>query len=378
MAAPTKNCTAAAINNGNCPHPGQTASTSLIGDYNTVTNITLRHSNNHGLSVSGDHNTIDNILVDNTDWLGTLTYIPLALHGNHNVLRRSTVQRFGNAGVVTSIPNTPPKPLVPANATQKPPQPMAGRKTEVAYCHIHHGGLIGKDSAALYTGGWDTSGLEWHHSWIHSATEKCVRADDQSRNMSVHHNVIFDCGESFTDTQSSAAGFGLVLKGNGHAIWANTIWGANRSSVCMPSCVERLKSFRPQYPRQLQNNRSQLFNTAAHTLDGACGCPSNGTRAPSCGGNKSALFRGHACNGLACDLGALRLQDPAHFDFRPRQDSPLVDSGILWPPYTDGFLGSAPDIGAYEFGASNNWRAGCVGLEGCQTPQLGRWRHPSQ
>jgi hypothetical protein len=46
-----------------------------------------------------------------------------------------------------------------------------------------------EDSAALYTGGWDTAGLEWHHNWIHDATEKCARADDQSRNMSVHHNV---------------------------------------------------------------------------------------------------------------------------------------------------------------------------------------------
>ena len=71
------------------------------------------------------------------------------------------------AGVVTSIPNTPPAPLTPKNRTQKPPQPMTDRRTEVAYCHIHHGGLIGKDSAALYTGGWASAGLEWHHVRAH-------------------------------------------------------------------------------------------------------------------------------------------------------------------------------------------------------------------
>ena len=53
--------------------------------------------------------------------------------------------------------------------TQLPPQPMAGRHTEISYNHIHHSGLIGKDTAALYTGGWDTAGLEWHHNWIHTA-----------------------------------------------------------------------------------------------------------------------------------------------------------------------------------------------------------------
>lgn len=249
MNAPNTNCTDPAAH-GICGE-GHVAKTALLGDGNTVVNVSLARTNNGGLAISGDHNHIENILVEDTDWLGTLTYVPVALSGNHNALLHSTVRRFGNAGVVTSIPNTPPKPLKPAGGTQHPPQPMKGRKTEVGYCHIHHGGLIGKDSAALYTGGWVTAGLEWHHNWIHSATEKCARADDQSRNMSVHHNVIFDCGLSVTDTQSRVAGLGLVLKGNGHLMYANTVWGANKSEVCMPSCVERLKSFRPQFPRQV-------------------------------------------------------------------------------------------------------------------------------
>ena len=129
MNAPNKNCTPAAISNGGCGK-GQAVSTRLIGNGNTVTNVSLTMTNNGGLKISGDHNHVENILIDNTDWLGTLTYVPLALSGNHNALLHSTVRRFGNAGVVSNIPNTAPKPLVPANATQKPPQPMAGRKTE--------------------------------------------------------------------------------------------------------------------------------------------------------------------------------------------------------------------------------------------------------
>jgi hypothetical protein len=154
-----------------------------------VLTVSIRNTNNGGLGVSGDRNRIENCLVENIDWLGTLTYIPLSLTGNNNKLLHTTVRYFGNAGVVTKIPNTPP--AINTNRTQLPPQPMAGRHSEVAYCHIHHSGLIGKDTAALYTGGWDTAGLEWHHNWIHTATEKCARADDQSRNMSVHHNVIW-------------------------------------------------------------------------------------------------------------------------------------------------------------------------------------------
>ena len=42
--------------------------------------------------------------------------------------------------------------------------------------------------------------------------------------------------------------------------------GANRSDVCLPQCVEKLKAFRAQYPRQVQSTRSFSFNVAAHTL----------------------------------------------------------------------------------------------------------------
>lgn len=168
------------------------------------------------------------------------------------------------------------------------------------------------------------------------------------------------------------------------------MWGANHSDLCMPMCVERLKAFRQQFPRQVspaiklssigvrnnpdgnkrqvQNDRSQLFNTAAHRTNGQCGCNSS---FPDCGGNQSALFVGPNCTGPACDLVALKLTAPESYDFTPTRGSPLVDAGAIVPPYTGGFVGSAPDIGAYEHGGSM-WRAGCEGLDGgrCTEPKL--------
>lgn len=37
-------------------------------------------------------------------------------------------------------------------------------------------------------------------------------------------------------------------------------------------------------------------------------------------------------------------------DSRPAPGSPLTDAGRRIPCITDGFVGAAPDIGAYEFG----------------------------
>jgi hypothetical protein len=44
-------------------------------------------------------------------------------------------------------------------------------------------------------------------------------------------------------------------------------------------------------------------------------------------------------------------------DFRVQSNSPAVNAGIALPPYTDGFNGTAPDIGAFEFGQVS-WGAG--------------------
>ena len=42
--------------------------------------------------------------------------------------------------------------------------------------------------------------------------------------------------------------------------------------------------------------------------------------------------------------------DPENYDFRPHPDSSLVDAGMIVEGITDGYLGEAPDIGAYENG----------------------------
>ncbi len=65
------------------------------------------------------------------------------------------------------------------------------------------------------------------------------------------------------------------------------------------------------------------------------------------------------------------LRDPDNFDFRPRADAGnLIDKGklvrrdelpgkIIRLPEQE-FVGSSPDIGAYEYGVSNYWIPGCT------------------
>lgn len=47
-----------------------------------------------------------------------------------------------------------------------------------------------------------------------------------------------------------------------------------------------------------------------------------------------------------------RVYDPGNFDFGLVEQSPAVDAGVALPNVTDGFSGSAPDLGAFERGQS--------------------------
>ena len=53
-----------------------------------------------------------------------------------------------------------------------------------------------------------------------------------------------------------------------------------------------------------------------------------------------------------------QLRDPRNRDFRPREGSVLIEAGVHVPGITDGYVGKAPDIGAYEYGAQSYWIPG--------------------
>jgi hypothetical protein len=49
-------------------------------------------------------------------------------------------------------------------------------------------------------------------------------------------------------------------------------------------------------------------------------------------------------------LNPQRLYAPEDYDFTPNSSSKLIDAGVVLPTINDGYVGNAPDIGAFEFG----------------------------
>ena len=300
--------------------------TTVTGSHNVVRNTSLAHSPTGGLTVRGRFNLVDNCLIHDTCWFGSLRHMPLAQSSTATegetancITRYCTVFDGGNA-------------LIGYRG-------WGGHVVE--YNHAYNGGLSCKDVALVYTGQPSIAGSVVRYNWVHGCyTEHRfrggmrgglgIRGDDQTRSLTVHHNVVWDCGRD-----------GIIVKGEHNRVYNNTVLniGGEKTTgnyISLHRAPEPKKWWRKQYPLlKVQNANSMIFNNAALTITGDA---------------RGKAFPQSENVGSNCQQKDLKLVDQAGRDFRPRSDSPLVDAGRRITGFTDGHKGKAPDIGAYEHG----------------------------
>ena len=263
---------------------------------------------------------------------------PRDTQGEQNRINRTTVRRFGNAGIVTSQ-----------------------LSNEIAYCHVYDGGLVGNDDACVHADNSYTTCVPvpgsagphinctkmWHHNWVHDCREKCMRGDDYTWQLHGHHNVIFNCGLGRTcrspgyqgpgcdRNQGAAAGW--LTKGDYGLLHSSTIF--NVDPLGQGALVVTVAGVpgRGGVLANRSNSNSQFFNLVAHTLGRQPHPPSQ---------SNTKLFKA-VYQPSTPGPETLGLRDPANFDFRPTSRSPLVGKGVAVAgivPTRPG--GRAPDIGA--------------------------------
>ncbi|MHC4123829.1 MAG: right-handed parallel beta-helix repeat-containing protein, partial [Planctomycetota bacterium] len=309
------------------PAPKRSPVTKIRGNYNTVRTTSIAYASNSGLVVTGAANVVENCIIHDVGWKGSLHHAGLAVSAgkdsvcsyNKNIIRRNTVYNAGNAALTFAGSNI------------------------IEYNHVYNGGLACMDVALLCTGKPTCAGSVIRYNWVHGChTEDGgglgIRGDDQSRHLTVHHNVVWDCGRD-----------GIIVKGDFNRVYNNTVFdiGSNvrkeGNYICLRKRPEPKKPWANQYPLlKVQNANSYIFNNAARTIT------SDRNEKPfPAGKNVSNNYQGTD----------LMLSSPEHFDFRPTARSPLIDAGRKIPESCQNFRGKAPDIGAYEYEAAQ-WRAG--------------------
>jgi len=301
--------------------------TKMIGNHNEIQNCSFAYGSTAGLKMVGKNNLVNNSLIRDFSWYGSLKHV-----GLHLTSTGGPSASEGSVARYNTLFNT-------GNATLN----YRGYENTVEYNHIYNGGLACEDVALLYTGQPTTAGSVVRYNWVHGCRTESgkglgIRGDDQTRSLTVHHNVVWNCGRD-----------GIIVKGDLNKVYNNTVFDIGSDAnpgnyINLHTGPEPYKWWRDQYPLlPEQNANSMIYNNAAFTITSDNG----GTPFPE-GDNLANNYYGKD----------LKLTDIENLDFLPRADSNLVDAGRVIPSFTDNYLGDAPDIGAYEYGDLNYWIPG--------------------
>lgn len=231
-----------------------------------------------------------------------------------------------------------------------------GKVALLEYNHIYNAHFDG-DFSACQTNTAHQETTVYRYNWIHDCKGRNgIRFDGDPAGIrgQVHHVVSYHNMRGFR------------LKGDQHRIYNLTaLDNTPKSDINIafekfygydpPDCMEyecRIMGRRGSHPYR-GNENSIVRNIAGNVIDNW----------PLVAPDNEAVWHG---NDIGKDL-ADQLRDPANLDFRPKAGSDLVDAGVVVGGYTDDYIGSAPDIGAYEHGDPNYWIPGCK-FEKASTP----------
>ena len=215
----------------------------------------------------------------------------------------------------------------------------SGPNSTIERNHVWGMGRLQHDGSAINIGTTVQRGTVVRFNWVHDTNRQGIRFDSTTTRAgeggAIHHNVMWRAA-------------GNVVKGDRHLVQNNTVYdcGGNVSF-------------------QLRTSHGQVTDMHQHTLlrnnlmDSA-GSRGSKIRPPLPGIKKSNL--------IVTDAITANLRDPARLDFRPKPGTPVVDAGVATQPadltspllrFDDpGFEETAPDVGAYEHGATDYWIPG--------------------
>lgn len=303
--------------------------TLMSGSHNKVRNCIAAYSEAPGFTMGGTENRLENCLIHDIGWRGLGSGFGVDMRQSSNsVIRRCTVYNIGGSEGIR----------------------LASRGRMIAeYNYVHHGGLVQSDGALFQTGSPNIAGTVIRYNWVHDHIAfnwggNGIRGDDQTRGLSVHHNVVWNCRYK-----------GIITKGDKNMVYNNTCFDNDEIDILIPRRAEPFKAWAKQWPLlEKQNQNTRTINNCAPVISGLF--PGEIRRA----GKIEPPF-GEVANNYQGKTA--KLVAPSNFDFRPREGSPLIDAGQVVSDIAEvtaeKHKGSSPDIGAYEYGDRNYWIPGC-------------------
>ena len=290
--------------NSNGWDTGENTGIIVSGSGNTVRHCWIDTSAGNAVSLMGTNNTVVDCVMHDVDYQA-IDSDGIHVKGTNLVAKRNTIYNAGHTGISTRCQTC----LIEYNDISR-------------YC------MLTKDSGGTDSGRTDGMGTEICYNWFHDTGTGLfttdlhtpgVYLDNSSSNYIADHNVIWHTDE----------GIRLNTPSTSNKIYNNVCY--DQVSPHGISGSGDGSGAPPDFPG------TKIIN---NILDGPIVTNTNGTMA----------------NNIVPPTDP-KYVDPANHDFELQATSPAINAGQVLSPYTDGYTGTAPDIGAYETGLPR-WTAG--------------------
>lgn len=282
--------------------------------YNTVRNCVIEYADGPALEMNGLGNVIENCYIHDIDYSCTYKggYTLNMIDAPELTFRRNTVHTTGPSELF-----------------------KAGVRNLIELNDLSRSGYFQNDGSMIQVSVKQQDRNITRYNWLHDSVKQGFRFDNSNKpnspwgeNGRAHHNVAWKVGRQF-------------IKGDKHFIHDNLCFDCEKNDLSISSKIEI----------QGRNFSTVIRNNIAGMLSGDIRRPVKDFPLPG--------IASHNWSGVEAKRDVrTQLRDPDNLDFRPRRGSELVDAGSTEVGMKLDYLGKAPDIGPYEYGAENYWIPG--------------------
>ena len=282
--------------------------------FNIVRNCKFEYMDGPVINMNGSNNIVENNYMHSIDYSCTYKggYTINMLRSTDLLFRRNTVHTAGTSEMY-----------------------KAGVRNTIELNNLSRSGYLQNDGSLIQISAKEQDQSQTRYNWVHNSVKQGLRYDNSNipnstwgENGNMHHNVAWKTNRIF-------------FKGDKHFIYNNLSFDNRLNDLIVSS---NLPIQGRNYETITRNNISNKFS--GHRTKPGKDYPVPGIVDHNWSGNfKNADIRS-------------QLRDPDNLDFRPKENSDLVDKGALIEGKEIPYLGKAPDIGAYEFGDLNYWIPG--------------------
>jgi hypothetical protein len=276
----------------------------LHGNDNVLQNCTIAYSAGNGVELLGTHQTVTACTIHDVDYLAMDAAPIYAMNRGDSRVAGAT----GFPSTLHQITNNTMYKMARAAIQHEHTTALTIRGNT-----IYNAALQTSDTGYTYTWQYDNAGTEIAYNVMYASQPygyaSGVYVDSTGSNILVHHNVIRDVG----------CGYNAGNGGANSRVYNNTIPGPG-NSICGGGTPDT----------HAYNNITAGAITGIGDLQQ----------------NLQSTNPGYV--------------NAAAGDFRLQPGSPAIDAGRIIAGITDGFVGAAPDQGAYELGGQD-WTAGAGG-----------------